>query len=527
MKRVLVADGLQAVGVDALREHGLDVEVVGSLGERELVERIGEYEGLIVRSATKVTRPAIEAARRLEVIGRAGAGVDSIDVDAATKRGVIVMNTPGGNTTAVAEHTLALLLALARRLPAADVSLKAGRWEKSRLQGVELLGKVLGIVGLGRIGSEVARRALGFRMQVIAYDPYLTREAAERLGVESVELDEVLTRADFVTIHTPLTGDTRHLIGETELGRLKPGARIINCARGGLIDELALARAIQAGRVAGAALDVFEQEPPPADLPLLKLEQVIVTPHLGAATDEAQAAVALAIADQVADALLRGVVVNAVNLPSTDAETHREQAPYLGLAEKMGRFLAQMAEGRMQEVRLTYAGEIVGRPTATLSLGFLRGLLGTILSEHVTDVNAMLIAKARGLRVTETSTTESSDYASLVTAELRTDRGAASVAGAVFFKREARFVQIDGFSLEAVPHGWMLVFANLDVPGVIGRIGTLCGRHGINIAGMQLGRERRGGRAVSVLNLDDPMDAAALEEIRAMPDIVLAKLVKL
>jgi D-3-phosphoglycerate dehydrogenase len=364
-------------------------------------------------------------------------------------------------------------------------------------------------------------------MQVIAYDPYLTREAADRLGVESVELDDLLPRADFVTIHTPLTGDTRHLLGAAELERLKPGARIINCARGGLIDEQALARAIQSGKLAGAALDVFEQEPPPADHPLLKLEQVIVTPHLGAATDEAQTAVALAIADQVADALLHGVVVNAVNLPSVDAETHREQAPYLGLVEKMGRFLAQMAEGRMQEVRLTYAGEIAGRPTATLTLAFLRGLLGTILSEHVTDVNAMLIAKARGLRVTETSTTESSDYASLVTAELHTDRGAASVAGAVFFKREARFVEVDGFALEAVPQGWMLVFANLDVPGVIGRIGTLCGRHGINIAGMQLGRERRGGRAVSVLNLDDPMPPAALDEIRAMPDIVLAKVVKL
>ena len=527
MKRVLVADGLQAVGVDALRKHGLDVDVAGSLGERELAERIGEYEGLIVRSATKVTRAAIEAGGRLEVIGRAGAGVDTIDVDAATKRGIIVMNTPGGNTTAVAEHTLGLLLALARRLPAADVSLKAGRWEKSRLQGVELLGKFLGIVGLGRIGSEVARRALGFRMQVLAYDPYLTREAAERLGVESVELDDLLARADFVTIHTPLTGDTRHLLGAAELERLKPGARIINCARGGLIDEQALARAIQSGKIAGAALDVFEQEPPPADHPLLKLEQVIVTPHLGAATDEAQTAVALAIADQVADALLHGVVVNAVNLPAVDAETHREQAPYLGLVEKMGRFLAQMAEGRMQEVRLTYAGEIVGRTTATLTLALVRGLLGTILSEHVTDVNAMLIAKARGLRVTETSTTESSDYASLVTAELHTDRGATSVAGAVFFKREPRFVQVDGFSLEAVPHGWMLVFANLDVPGVIGRIGTLCGRHGINIAGMQLGRERRGGRAVSVLNLDDPMPPAALDEIRAMPDIVLAKVVKL
>jgi D-3-phosphoglycerate dehydrogenase len=526
VKRVLVTDGLQAVGVDALRKHGLEVEVTGSLDERALIARLGEYEGLIVRSATKVTRAAIAAGTRLEVIGRAGAGVDTIDVDAATERGIIVMNTPGGNTTAVAEHTLALLLALARRVAVADATLKAGRWEKNRLQGVELLGKTLGILGLGRIGGEVARRALGFRMQVLAYDPYLTREAAERLGVDSVELDELLTRSDFITIHTPLTGDTRHLIGEAELARMKPGVRLINCARGGIIDEAALARALASGQVGGAGIDVFEQEPPPADHPLLRFEQVVLTPHLGAATDEAQSAVALAIADQVADVLVRGVVSNAVNLPTVDAETLREQAPYAGLAAAMGRFLAQMAEGRMAEARLTYAGDVAQRPTAGLTLAFLRGVLGTILAEHVTDVNAMLIAKGRGLRVTETSTSESAGYSSLLTAELRTDRGVSSVAGTLFH-REPRFVAIDGFSLEAVPQGFMLVFANQDVPGVVGRIGTLCGHHGINIAGMQLGRERRGGRAVSILNLDDPMPPAALDEIRAMPDIVFARLVRL
>ena len=526
MKRVLVADALQAAGVDALRKHGLDVEVAGSLDEPALIARIGEYEGLIVRSATRVTRAVVAAATRLEVIGRAGAGVDTIDVEAATERGIIVMNTPGGNTTAVAEHTLALLLALARRIPVADATLKTGRWEKSRLQGVELLGKALGIVGLGRIGGEVARRALGFRMQVLAYDPYLTREAAERLGVESVELDELLARSDFITIHTPLTGDTRHLIGEAELARMKPGVRLINCARGGIIDEAALVRALAAGHVGGAGIDVFEQEPPPADHPLLRFEQVVLTPHLGAATDEAQSAVALAIADQVADALVHGVVANAVNLPTMDAETLREQAPYSGLAVAMGRFLAQMAEGRMAEAHLTYAGDVAQRSTAGLTLAFLRGVLGTILAEHVTDVNAMLIARGRGLRVTETSTTESAGYSSLLTAELRTDRGVSSVAGTLFH-REPRFVAIDGFSLEAVPQGWMLVFANQDVPGVVGRIGTLCGRHGINIAGMQLGRERRGGRAVSILNLDDPMPPAALDEIRAMPDLVFARLVRL
>jgi D-3-phosphoglycerate dehydrogenase / 2-oxoglutarate reductase len=526
VKRVLVTDGLQDVGVQALRKEGLDVDVVKTLPAAELCARIGEYEGFIVRSATKVTRAVIEAGRKLEVIGRAGAGVDTIDVTAATERGIIVMNTPGGNTTAVAEHTLALLLGLARRVPAADASLKSGRWEKSGLQGVELFGKVLGLVGLGRIGGEVARRALGFRMHVIAYDPYLGREAAERLGVETVELDDLLARADFISIHTPLMSETRHLIGTAQLARVKPGVRIVNCARGGIVDEAALGRAIEEGRVAGAALDVFEQEPPPPDHPLVRLSQVVVTPHLGAATDEAQTAVALAIAEQVADALVRGVVVNAVNLPSMDAETLKEQAPYGALVSAMGRFLAQLAEGRMAEAHLTYAGDVTSRPTAALTLAFVQGVLNTILSEHVTPVNAMLTAKARGLRVTETSTTEAAEYASLVTAELRTDRGSWSVAGTLY-RREPRFVSIDGYTLEAIPQGWMLVFANIDVPGVIGRIGTLCGRHGINIAGMQLGRERRGGRAVSVVNIDEPMTPAVLDEIRAMPDIVFAKLVRL
>jgi len=526
VKRVLVTDGLQDVGVQRLRKAGLDVDVVKTLPEGELVARIGSCEGLVVRSATKVTRAVIEAAGKLEVIGRAGAGVDTIDVDAATERGIIVMNTPGGNTTAVAEHTMALLLCLARRVPAADASLKAGRWEKSGLSGVELFGKVLGLVGLGRIGSEVARRALGFRMHVIAYDPYLGREAAERLGVETVELDELLARSDFISVHTPLLVETRHLLGETQLAQVKPGVRLVNCARGGIIDEAALARAIADGRVAGAALDVFEQEPPAPGHPLVGLPQVVVTPHLGAATDEAQVAVGIAIAEQVAEALVHGVVVNAVNLPSMDAETLREQAPYVALVSAMGRFLAQLAEGRMAEARLTYAGEVTSRSSASLTLEFVRGVLNTILSEHVTAVNAMLVAKSRGLRVSETSTSESADYASLVTAELRTDRGSWSVAGTLY-RHEPRFVSIEGFALEAVPQGWMLVFANVDVPGVIGRIGTLCGRYGINIAGMQLGRERRGGRAVSVVNLDEPMPAAVLDEIRAMPDIVFAKLVKL
>jgi D-3-phosphoglycerate dehydrogenase len=526
LKRVVVTDELQPVGVEYLRSQGLEVEVTPTLPEAALGERLPGVHGLIVRSATKVTRAVIEAGADLVVIGRAGAGVDNIDVDAATERGVIVMNTPGGNTIAVAEHTIGLLLASARNIPQAHAALKAGRWEKNRFGGVEVYHKVLGLIGLGRIGSEVARRALGLSMKVIAYDPYLPREATERLGVEPVELDELFRRSDFISVHSPLTGDTRHLIDEPQLAMMKPTARIINCARGGVISEQALAAALQAGRVAGAALDVFEKEPLPQGHPLLRLEQVVTTPHLAASTEEAQSTVALGIAEQVANVLVRGVAANAVNMPSADADTLRELAPHLALAEKMGRFLAQIAEGRMADVRLTYAGEVAARPTDALRVAFLKGLLNAILEERVTDVNAPLIARARGLRVAETSTSESPDFTSVLGAALVTDRGESSVAGAVFHRREPRLVRIDEFPVEAPLQGWMLVFSNLDVPGVIGRIGTICGQKGVNIAGMQLGRERPGGRAISVVNLDDPIPEPVLAQIRAMPDIVFAKLVK-
>ena len=527
MKKVLVTDGLHKAGVEALRHEGLLVEVVPALPEPELCLRIADCHGLIVRSATRVTAKVLEAAKELVVVGRAGAGVDNIDVETASARGVIVMNTPGANTIAVAEHTVGLLLALARKLPQAHGALKQGRWQKDRFAGVELYGKVLGIIGLGRIGSEVARRALGLRMQVIAYDPYLTAEAARKIGVDLVELDELFARADFISLHSPLTKETRNFLGPREFARMKDGVRLINCARGGLINEAALMEAIKGGKVAGAALDVFEQEPLPPDHPLLGLEQVILTPHLAASTEEAQAQVALAIAQQVADVLARGITRNAVNVPSVDAETYRELAPFLTLTEKMGSFLGQLAEGRMHEVRIEYAGEVTGLKTEILTVTLLKGLLTAILEENVTDVNAPYLARARGIRVVETATSESDVYASLIVGALSTDKGTWQVAGTLFHKREPRIVRIDGYPLEALPSGWMLVFSNLDVPGVIGRIGTLCGRYQINIAGMQLGRERRGGRAVSILNLDDPIPDPVLAEIRAMPDIVFAKLVKL
>lgn len=526
MKRVLVTDNLQEVGVKTLRSEGLEVDALPTMAEEELCRRIGSYHGLIIRSATRVTAKVVEAGKNLEVIGRAGTGLDNIDVEAASRRGIVVMNTPGGNTIAAAEHTVAMLLALSRKIPQANTSLKGGRWEKDSFVGVEVYNKVLGVVGLGRIGAEVARRGLGLRMQVIAYDPYLTQEAAQRLGVELVGLDELLSRSDYITVHTPLTKETRDLIAGPQIARMKDGVLLINCARGGVINEEALYQALLSGKVAGAALDVFEKEPPLGN-PLLKLDQVVVTPHLGASTQEAQLGVAEAIAGQIADVLVRGIVRNAANAPSVDPETLKELRPYLTLAEKLGSLLAQLAEGRMQEVRLTYAGEVTGLTTAPLTVTFLKGLLSHILEEHVTDVNAPSLARQRGIKVTESSTNESEDYASLVTAELKTDRDTFRVCGTIFHKREPRVVRIDGYTLEAIPAGNMVVFSNYDVPGVVGKIGTIFGTHQINIAGMQLGREQPGGRAVSILNVDSPVPEAVLDEIRALPNIVYAKLVRL
>jgi D-3-phosphoglycerate dehydrogenase len=525
-KRVLVTDSLQEVGVEALRAEGLEVDVVPPLPTADLVRRIAPYAGLIVRSATRVTAEVIDAATALEVIGRAGVGLDNVDVDAATRRGIVCMNTPGGNTIAAAEHTIALLLATARKLPQAHAHLKSGKWERERFLGAELYGKTLGIVGLGRVGAEVARRAQGFAMTLVAFDPYLTQEVAQRLGVELVDLDTLYRRADFITVHVPLTKDTRGLIGAAELARMKDGVRLVNCARGGIIDEAALAAAVQAGKVAGAALDVFDREPPWGS-PVLDAEAIVVTPHLGASTEEAQSAVSVAIAQQVADLLLRGLVRNAVNAPSVDSELLKDLAPYLTLVEKLGSFLGQVARGRMGEVTLRYAGEVAGLTVQPLTVTFLRGLLAVILEENVTDVNAPYLARQRGLRVVESKTPASEDFASLVSAELKTDAGVSQVSGTLFYRREPRIVEVDGYRMEAHPAGWMVVFTNEDVPGVIGRIGTLFGAHRINIAGMQLGRKAPGGHAVSILNLDSPVPDHVLAELRALPNIRSATLVRL
>ncbi len=524
--RILVTDGLSLRGIEVLRQaEKFEVDVRERLSTDALLACIDNYDGLIVRSATKVTAPVLQATRRLKVVGRAGVGVDNVDVEAATARGILVMNAPSGNTLTTAEHTFSLLLALAKNVPQATASLKNGRWEKKAFVSVEVAGKTLGVIGLGRIGSEVARRAKGFAMRVIAYDPFISEEAAAALGVEVVELADLLRRADFITIHTPMTPETHHLIDGSAIAQMKTGVRVVNCARGGIIDEGALYDALKAGKVAGAALDVFEQEPN-TNSPLFELTNFICTPHLGASSEEAQENVAVEIAQQIVDYLQKGIIRNAVNAPSMDPELYKVLQPYLTLSEKLGRLGSQLAEGRMHEVRIDYRGEIAGYDAAPLTAAVVKGALDPFMEDAVNYVNALALAKGRSIRVIESKVLEEADYTSLITVTIRSDRGTSEVAGTLFSRREPRVVQINEFRLEAIPEGHLLIFSNLDVPGVIGTIGTLLGKHKVNIAGMQLGRERPGGRALSVVNVDSPIPAHVMEEIRRLPNIVFVKLVK-
>ena len=524
--RVLVTDNLSAQGLELLRQHpDIEADFRQRITPEELLEVIDQYEGLIVRSATKVTADVIQAGKQLKVIGRAGVGVDNVDVAAATAQGVVVMNTPTGNTITTAEHTISLLLALAKNIPQAMASLHGGRWEKGKFLGVELFNKTLGIIGLGRIGSEVAKRAKGFAMRVIAYDPFISAEVAGRTGVELADLEEVYRQADFITIHVPLGPDTHHMINRETIRLMKRGVRIVNCARGGVVDEEALYEAMVSGHVAGAACDVFENEPSTTS-PLLSLDNFIGTPHLGAATAEAQENVSRAIAQQVADYLTTGVIRNSVNTPSIEPELLVKIQPYLRLAEKLGRLDSQLAEGRFQEIRIEYTGEVASYDTSPITAAVVKGVLDPIMSGTTNIVNALPFARQRGIRVVESKTSQEEDYASLISVIIQTDRGQSLVAGTLFSRREPRVVWIDEFSLEAVPEGYLLIFSNLDVPGVIGKIGTILGQNQVNIAGMNLGREKPGGRAVSVVNVDDAIPTPVLDEIRRMPNIVYAKVVK-
>ncbi len=527
--RVLATDKLAPQGVEILRTNPeIEFDSKPGLPPAELAAAIGGYDALVIRSGTKVTAETLREPGRLRVIGRAGIGVDNVDVAAATKKGIVVMNTPGGNNVTTAEHTITLMLALARWIPQADASLHAGKWERSKFEGTEVCNKTLGVIGLGNIGTIVAERAQGLRMRVIAFDPFITAEAAARMKVELVTLDELYARADFVTVHTPLTPETRGMIGSDALAKMKKGVRIINCARGGIVDEAALAAAIRDGKVAGAALDVFSQEPPPPDHPLLKLDQVICTPHLGAATDEAQVNVAVAIAQQVVNYLTSGVIQDAVNVPSISPELLEVLGPYLTLSEKLGSLQTQLLTAAPREVTIEYAGDVASYDVKPLTLAVLRGLLNRVLESNVVNyVNAPAIARERGIKVVESKTSQSKGFSSLVTVEVSTAKDTCTVAGAIFGQRVARLVRINDFFLDADPAGFILLLHNRDVPGVVGAVGTLLGLAKVNIARLELGRERIGGMAISLIHVDDEIPSDVMERLRTLPNIVSAQLIRL
>ncbi|MEZ5932433.1 MAG: phosphoglycerate dehydrogenase [Alphaproteobacteria bacterium] len=521
MPKVLISDNLSPAAVDVFQERGVDVDVRTGLNEGQLCEIIGDYDGLAVRSATKVTPAVLEAARRLEVIGRAGIGVDNIDVNAATAKGVVVMNTPFGNSVTTAEHAIAMMMALARQLPSADRSTRASKWEKSRFMGMELTGKVLGLIGCGNIGSIVAERAQGLKMRVIAFDPFLGSERAESLGVEKVELDRLLTRADVISLHTPLTDQTRNILSAEAIARTKKGVRIVNCARGGLLDETALYDAIKDGHVAGAALDVFGQEPAKNN-PLFELDEVVVTPHLGAATTEAQEKVALQIAEQMADYLVSGAVVNALNMASVTAEEAPRLKPYMSLAEQLGSFAGQLTETGLKGVTITYAGEAAKLNTKPLTSTILQGLLTPLLAS-VNMVNAPLVARERDIGVTTVHQDQVEGYQTLVKLSVETERGARSVAGTLFQAHRPRLVEVRDIAVEAELGPHMLFIRNEDKPGFIGALGNILGDAGINIATFHVGRTAPGEEAIALVEVDQEVPADILAAICRLPHTMQCK----
>ena len=522
MPKVLISDKLSPAAVEIFGRRGIEADVRTGLSPADLRAIIGAYDGLAVRSATKVTRELLEAAPRLRVVGRAGIGVDNVDVTSATARGVVVMNTPYGNAITTAEHAIAMMFALARQLPDASASTKAGKWEKNRFMGVELFGKTLGLIGCGNIGSIVADRANGLRMKVIAYDPFLSEKRAVEIGAEKVELEALLSRADIVTLHAPLTEQTRNILSRERLFAMKKGARLINCARGGLVDEAALYDALREGHLAGAALDVFETEPA-TESPLFALENVVCTPHLGAATAEAQENVALQVADQMADFLLTGAVSNAINMPSVTAEEAPRLKPYMELARLLGGMAGQLTaaqDGAIRAIRVEYEGHAAELNHRPLTAAALAGVLAPLMGA-VNMVNAPVLAKQRGIDVAETTVERSGEYQTLVRLSVVTDRFERAVAGTLVANR-ARLVEIKGIAVEAdfAPH--MLYVTNQDKPGFIGRFGMTLAEAGINIATFHLGRASQGGDAICLVSVDGPVPDAVLAEVRRLPLVVQA-----
>lgn len=524
--KVLVSDELSDNGIEILKKSSvIDVDVKVGMKKEELLGVIGQYHGLVIRSATKVTAEVIAAATNLKVVGRAGAGVDNVDIPAASKRGIAVENTPGGNTVTTGEHAVALMCALARNIPQGTAGIKAGKWDR-KLIGVELLGKTLGIVGIGRVGSIVTRRAQGFQMQVIAFDPFISKDKAAELGVELVTLEEVYKRSDFISVHSPLTPETKHMIGAKQFAMMKKGVRIINAARGGIIDEPALADAIKSGHVAGAALDVFEQEPPAADNPLLALPQVICTPHLGASTAEAQENVAVAIAEQLVTFFEQGIIMNAVNVPDVDPEVLKKIKPYLSLAEKMGRFIAQISGKGIKEVEIASSGEIADVDMKPLATSALKGFLA-VMGLEVNYVNAPFLAKERGIEVKTTVSKKVHDYAGLLSIRVVTDEGEQTLSGTIFGKNEPRIVNINDIRIDAIPEGNLIMFTNTDRPGVIGAVGTYLGKNKINIGQFNLGRTAPLKEAVSLISVDSEVSRDVIDGFLKIENVLKAWAIKL
>jgi len=526
-QRILIADKLPSAAIDILaQEPELEADVRLGLTPDELKDIVGDYHGIIIRSGTKLTAEVIERAGKLRAIVRAGVGVDNVDVDAASLHGVLVMNTPSGNTTSTAEHTLALILSLSRHIPRACESLRGGGWNRKAFLGTQLMGKVIGLLGLGNVGLEVARLCKGIGMEVLGHDPYVSRQRAEEARVELADIDDILARADFISVHTPLTDETRGLIGRDEIAKMKPGVRIINCARGGIVDEAALAEALQSGAVAGAALDVYCDEPP-VDNPLLALDNVVATPHLGALTEEAQLNVALDAARQMANALLDRWIVNAINFPALDPKQAARLQPFCLLAEKIGILQHSFIEGNLSGASIAYSGEITRADVRPVTRSLTLGLLKPALDENVNLVNAPMIAEARGIYVTESKSSAPTDFTTLLSVTVATDQREVTIEGTVFGKGDPRIVAIDGYRVEMIPRGDVLLVFNKDRPGLIGELGTLLGRANVNISGMTNGRRVAGGDAITVLNIDGHLSDELLDRIRNVRNVRAAHVVHL
>lgn len=524
--KILIADAMSDKAVDILKSNKLDVDVKTELKKEELGDIIGGYDALIVRSATRVTRDIIEKADRLKVIGRAGIGVDNVDVVAATEKGIVVMNTPQGNALAAAEHALALMFSLARKVPLADCTMKQGKWEKKLLMGVEVYEKTLGVIGIGNIGMIVAEKGLALGMKVIAYDLFVPREAAEKKGIELVDLDTLLCKSDFISIHVPLLKETKDLINKSNFPMMKKGVFLINTARGGIINERDLYDALESGQVAGAAIDVFEQEPPPKDHPLVLSDKTVCTPHLGASTKEAQSKVAIDIANQIADYALNGVIKNSINVPPVSVEIQKQLSPYLDLSEKLARFVSFISEFPIHQIEIEYWGEISKAETKILTQGIIKSILSPHL-EGINYVNAPSIARSRGIKIKEVKAQEHEDFTTLLVIRLKSKKGENAAYGTVFGKKEPRLIRVNKIAVDADLAGNILLVYSNDKPGIIAGIATVLAKKGFNIGGMHFGRESVGGLSASLLDVDQNVDEAVSKELEALPNVIAIKRIDL